>query len=105
MGNARQFLGTLSAKELDAVRQNHCLADPIDTGSLSEEGAENPLLPEGYSVGLNHDGIDEALELLPFVVQGRGQCFQSGAFPLVLAPGRLACLPFQRSGHTLRLVS
>lgn len=59
MGNARQFLGTLSAKELDAVRQNHCLADPIDIGSLSEEGAENLLLPEGYSVDLNHDGIDE----------------------------------------------
>lgn len=57
--NARQFLGSLSTQELEAVRQNHCLADPIDTGSLSEEGAENLLLPEGYSVDLNHDGIDE----------------------------------------------
>lgn len=57
--NARQFLGTLSARELEAVRQNHCLANPIDTAALSEEGAENLLLPEGYSVDLNHDGIDE----------------------------------------------
>lgn len=57
--NARQFLGTLSAQELEAVRQNHCLAAPIDTTALSEEGAENLLLPEGYSVDLNHDGIDE----------------------------------------------
>ena len=30
MGNARQFLGSLSAEELEAVRRNHCLADPID---------------------------------------------------------------------------
>ncbi|MBS1159375.1 MAG: hypothetical protein H6R15_1794 [Proteobacteria bacterium] len=59
MLNARQFLGSLSALELDAVRQNHCLAAPINTAGLSEEGAENLLLPEGYSVDLNHDGIDE----------------------------------------------
>ncbi|MCB4358245.1 hypothetical protein [Quatrionicoccus australiensis] len=59
MDNARQFLGSLSAKELDAVRQNHCLADRIDTASISEEGAENLLLPEGYAVDLNADGIEE----------------------------------------------
>ncbi|KAB2968457.1 hypothetical protein [Zoogloea sp.] len=59
LGNARQFLATLSALEMDAVRQNHCLAGPIDTASLSEEGAANLLLPEGYSVDLNRDGIDE----------------------------------------------
>lgn len=57
--NARQFLCSLSANELEAVRQNHCLADPINPGALSEEGARNLLLPEGYSVDLNHDGIDE----------------------------------------------
>lgn len=57
--NARQFLATLSALEMDAVRQNHSLAEPIDTASLSEEGAANLLLPEGYSVDLNRDGIDE----------------------------------------------
>ena len=59
MGNARGFLATLSALEMEAVRRNHCLADPIDTASLSEEGAANLLLPEGYSVDLNHDGVDE----------------------------------------------
>jgi hypothetical protein len=59
MQDARGFLGSLSAQELDAVRLNHCLAAPINTAELSEEGAENLLLPEGYSVDLNHDGIDE----------------------------------------------
>ncbi|MBN9695128.1 MAG: hypothetical protein J0L85_04960 [Zoogloea sp.] len=59
MDNARQFLSTLSAFEMDAIRQNHCLADTIDRASLSEEGAANLLLPEGYSVDLNRDGIDE----------------------------------------------
>jgi len=57
--NARQFLGSLSPEELDTVRLNHCLATPINTATLSEEGAENLLLPEGYSVDLNRDGIDE----------------------------------------------
>jgi hypothetical protein len=59
IGNSRQFLATLSALEMDAVRRNHSLAEPIDSASLSEEGAANLLLPEGYSVDLNHDGIDE----------------------------------------------
>ena len=57
--NARQFLAGLSPDELDVVRRNHCLAESIDVGSISEEGAENLLLPEGYSVDLNADGIDE----------------------------------------------
>lgn len=57
--NARQFLASLSPEELDTVRRNHCLADRIDTASLSEEGARNLLLPEGYRVDLNRDGIDE----------------------------------------------
>jgi hypothetical protein len=57
--NARQFLATLTSQELEAVRQNHCLAESINTAGLSEEGAENLLLPEGYSVDLNHDGVDE----------------------------------------------
>lgn len=59
IGNARQFLGSLSGAELEAVRRNHGLAAAIDPGTLSEEGAENLLLPEGYSVDLNRDGIDE----------------------------------------------
>ncbi len=59
MGNARQFLGSLSAEELEAVRRNHCLADPIDVGAISEEGARNLLLPEGYGVDMNRDGFEE----------------------------------------------
>ncbi len=59
MSNARQFLSSLSAGELEAVRQNHCLAERIDVTALSEEGAENLLLPEGYGVDLNRDGIEE----------------------------------------------
>lgn len=59
MSNARQFLSSLTGAELEAVRQNHCLADPVNVSQLSEEGAENLLLPEGYTVDLNHDGIDE----------------------------------------------
>lgn len=59
ISQARQFLQSLSADELEAVRQNHCLADPINPTQLSEEGAQNLLLPEGYSVDLNHDGVDE----------------------------------------------
>lgn len=62
LGNARQFLSSLSATELDAVRQNHCLANAINPAALSEEGAENLLLPEGYSVDLNHDGMEEVGE-------------------------------------------
>lgn len=57
--HARQFLAGLSTEELQAVQKNHCLADPINVSQLSEEGAENLLLPEGYTVDLNNDGIDE----------------------------------------------
>lgn len=59
MSNARQFLSSLSAGELEAVRRNHCLAEPIDVAAISEEGARNLLLPEGYCVDLNGDGLDE----------------------------------------------
>jgi hypothetical protein len=83
MDNARQFLSTLSALEMDAVRQNHCLADTIDRASLSEEGAANLLLPEGYSVDLNHDGIDEVgATHRPLPAPGR-----PGGVPRSLVPG------------------
>jgi hypothetical protein len=55
----REFLQSLSASELDVVRRIRCLADTINPCTLSDEGATNLLLPEGYSVDLNHDGIDE----------------------------------------------
>lgn len=75
IGNARQFLSGLSATELDAVRQNHCLANPINVAALSEEGAENLLLPEGYSVDLNQDGVDE-------VGEGKTICVPPKAAPV-----------------------
>jgi hypothetical protein len=83
MDNARQFLSTLSALEMDAVRQNHCLADTIDRASLSEEGAANLLLPEGYSVDLNHDGSTRwARTHRPLPAPGR-----PGGVPGSLVPG------------------
>ncbi|RIX42551.1 MAG: hypothetical protein D3M94_18650 [Rhodocyclales bacterium GT-UBC] len=59
MNDAKGFLAGLTPQELDTVRRNHCLADTIDVASLSEEGAQNLLLPEGYVVDLNHDGYNE----------------------------------------------
>lgn len=82
MDNARQFLGSLSAKELNAVRQNHCLADRIDTASISEEGAENLLLPEGYAVDLNADGIEEvgAARTMSFPPSNAPEAFKEAWF-------------------------
>jgi hypothetical protein len=59
LNDPQQFLQSLSASDLDVVRRIHCLADTINPGTLSDEGASNLLLPEGYSVDLDHDGIDE----------------------------------------------
>lgn len=59
LSDAKGFLTTLTPAELDDVRRNHCLADPIDPASLSDEGAQNLLLPEGFRVDLNGDGMDE----------------------------------------------
>jgi hypothetical protein len=59
MKDPQKFLQSLSASDLDVVRRIRCLADTINPSTLSDEGATNLLLPEGYSVDLNHDGIDE----------------------------------------------
>lgn len=59
MNDPTRFLQSLSSSELDVVRRIRSLADPINPGGLSDEGAANLLLPEGYSVDLNRDGIDE----------------------------------------------
>lgn len=55
----KAFLQSLSSSDMDIVRRMHRLADTIRPEILSQEGAENLLLPEGYSVDLNRDGIDE----------------------------------------------
>jgi hypothetical protein len=59
MTDPQKFLQSLSMQEMEAVRINHGLADSIDAGQLSKEGASNLLLPAGYSVDLNDDGLEE----------------------------------------------
>ncbi len=57
--DARGFLARLRADDLQALQRNMGLAEPIRVEALSEEGARNLLLPEGYSVDLDGDGITE----------------------------------------------
>lgn len=59
MKDPKKFLQSLSQSDLAIVQHMHDLADPINVGNLSNEGASNLLLPEGYSVDLNHDGFEE----------------------------------------------
>jgi hypothetical protein len=59
MDDPGKFLQSLSYADQEVVRHLHGLADPIRPESLSREGAANLLLPEGYSVDFNRDGIDE----------------------------------------------
>ena len=59
MDDPQKFLLSLSIQEMEAIRINHGLADTINAGQLSKEGASNLLLPEGYSVDLNNDGLEE----------------------------------------------
>lgn len=53
----RQFLDSLTPDELAVVQRVQALADPIDVGALTEEGALNLLLPPAAQVDLNHDGL------------------------------------------------
>lgn len=53
------FLKTLSPQEQSIVQRAHCLADPINPSTMSKEGAYNLLLPEGYQVDFNNDGMQE----------------------------------------------
>ncbi|SFK02440.1 hypothetical protein [Methylophaga sulfidovorans] len=50
-------LRSLSADELDVVRQAHGLAEPIKISVLSDEGAANLLNAPGYTHDLNNDGL------------------------------------------------
>lgn len=59
MNDPQAFLRSLSMQEMEALRINHGLADTIDVSQISREGASNLLLPEGYSVDLNRDGLEE----------------------------------------------
>lgn len=53
------FLASLSNSDLEVIRRVQSLADPIDVGALSIEGAYNLLLPGGYKVDFNRDGLSE----------------------------------------------
>ena len=53
------FLQTLTQEEQGVVQRSHCLAGPFDASTMSKEGAYNLLLPEGYQVDFDHDGIQE----------------------------------------------
>jgi len=59
MADPARFLASLGPEELAVVQRVHGLAGRIDPGGLSREGAYNLLLPDGYRVDLNHDGIEE----------------------------------------------
>lgn len=59
MDDPQKFLLSLSMQEMEALRINHGLADTIHVGGLSSEGASNLLLPRGYSLDLNNDGLEE----------------------------------------------
>lgn len=59
MENPVAFLQSLTPQEQGVVQRAHCLAEPFDASTMSKEGAYNLLLPEGYQVDFNHDGIQE----------------------------------------------
>ncbi|SMP73280.1 hypothetical protein SAMN06265222_11676 [Neorhodopirellula lusitana] len=56
----KQFLSSLSAGEMESIRQVHYLAEPINVSSLTEEGALNLLIPSVAQVDLNNDGLTQA---------------------------------------------
>lgn len=53
------FLQSLTPQEQGIVQRAHCLADLINPATMSKEGAYNLLLPDGYQVDFDHDGIQE----------------------------------------------
>ena len=59
MNDPVAFLRGLSQTDLDLVGRIHSLADAIDPNALTREGAYHLLLPEGYKVDLNRDGVSE----------------------------------------------
>jgi hypothetical protein len=59
MDDPAAFLQTLSREELGIIQRVHSLGAAIDPSSLSKEGAYNLLLPDGYSVDFNRDGMED----------------------------------------------
>jgi hypothetical protein len=77
LDDPQAFLKSLNAGEMEQLRVQHGLADDIQVEGLSREGASNLLLPNGYSVDLNGDGLIET---------GRAM---GGGFPPRDAPDKL----------------
>ncbi len=58
-GSALSYLKGLDASSLQVLQHAACLADPISTSNLSEEGAENLLVKPTEGIDRNHDGLLE----------------------------------------------
>ena len=54
------YLKSLSKEQLATLQQVNRLADPIQPGKLTEEGAINLLLPPPAQIDLNHDGLTQS---------------------------------------------
>lgn len=59
MDDPAAYLKTLTPQELGVIERVNGLGAAINPSTVSKEGAYNLLLPEGYSVDLNHDGMEE----------------------------------------------
>lgn len=77
MEDPAAFLESLPAADLEVVRRTHGLVEPIQPRSLSREGAYNLLLPDGYMVDFNHDGLSDV------------GAAKAGVFPPVDAPAEV----------------
>lgn len=72
--NAAGYLEALSSADRDVLQRMHSLADPIDPGNLTAEGATNLLRSPGSALDVDKDG---------FQMVGRAKLWQ---FPPVDAP-------------------
>lgn len=58
MADPKAFLKTLSGSELETLRTIHSLADPINPDGLTDEGAQNLILPPNRAEDVDHDGFN-----------------------------------------------
>lgn len=57
--DAKEFLNSLSASEMETIREYQSLANPIDIGIISSEGAANLLLHRYEQIDFDDDGLTE----------------------------------------------
>lgn len=58
LSDPKAFLKSLSPQELHTLQTIHCLADPIDPDGLTEEGAQNLILPPNQAEDVDRDGFN-----------------------------------------------